>query len=67
MASDLWLPYNGNYVKKVYDIKLKDGSVIEGCWPNAGSFMKLNSSKQYAGDKVEFVRASKKNYEEGLK
>lgn len=33
-----WKPYTGEYEKRWYDIKLKSGSVILSCWPNAGTF-----------------------------
>jgi hypothetical protein len=36
--SDEWQPYLGNYDKFEYDIKLKDGTVVENCYPNAGKF-----------------------------
>lgn len=34
-----WIDYkHGDYEKKFYDIKLHDGSIFLGCWPNAGMF-----------------------------
>jgi len=33
-----WQPYTGKREKRFHDIKLHDGSVHRGCWPNADSF-----------------------------
>lgn len=42
-----WTDYDvGDYEKKHYDIKLHNGVVFLGCWPNAGMF--------HAGDYGEF-------------
>lgn len=35
---ETWMPFNGRYEKKLYDVMLHDGTIIRGCWPNAGSF-----------------------------
>lgn len=31
-----WQPYNGEYQKKMQDIKLHNGDIVTMCWPNAG-------------------------------
>lgn len=33
-----WKPYTGDYDKRWYDIRLKDGREFMDCWPNAGTF-----------------------------
>ena len=40
--SDEWQPYIGDYDKYEYDVKLKDGRVIENCYPNAGKFNSIS-------------------------
>lgn len=39
---DEWLPYT-DYEKQECDVKLKDGTIIYHCWPNAGKFNPLCS------------------------
>ncbi len=34
----MWIEYTGEYEKQFYNIKLKDGKIINNCWPNAGTF-----------------------------
>jgi hypothetical protein len=51
MADEGWVPFDGNYIKKFYDIRLKDGRVWRRCWPNAGKFNHPDGSKV----KVEYV------------
>jgi hypothetical protein len=47
MRSDIvyneWIPYI-DYEKAECDVKLKDGTIIYHCWPNAGKFNPLYSS-----------------------
>jgi hypothetical protein len=33
-----WVHFQGEYVKKFYDIKTIDGTEHKYCWPNAGVF-----------------------------
>lgn len=40
-----WQEYNGNYEKRVQDIRLKDGREIIKCWPNAGEWCCLKNDK----------------------
>lgn len=45
-----WQPYNGEYEKKMQDVKLKNGDIVFYCWPNAGQwgiFNKKNNPKYY--------------------
>lgn len=64
--SQEWQPFSGDYEKKVQDIKLKDGSVIEMCYPNSGVFMCLsnNSQKDIPVKDVAFVRLAHKDSEQ---
>ena len=41
-----WAEFDGDYEKLMQDIKLKDGTVIIGCWPNAGRFMCITNKNQ---------------------
>jgi hypothetical protein len=40
---DEWIPYI-DYEKAECDVKLKDGTIVYHCWPNAGKFNPLCSS-----------------------
>jgi hypothetical protein len=40
-----WLDFTGHYDKHECDVMLKDGTVIEYCWPNNGFFTKVKDSK----------------------
>lgn len=50
--------YKGEYDKMVYDIKLKNGTIIKSCWPNAGNFIGLGDSKNYKGSEVAQFKIS---------
>jgi hypothetical protein len=39
---DEWIPYT-DYEKQECDVKLKDGTIVYHCWPNAGKFNPLCS------------------------
>jgi hypothetical protein len=39
---DEWIPYT-DYEKGECDVKLKDGTIVYHCWPNAGKFNPLCS------------------------
>ena len=41
-----WSEYNHDYEKKVQDIRLKDGTEIFKCYPNAGKWCCLSNNKQ---------------------
>jgi hypothetical protein len=55
-----WKPYNCNYEKKWYDIKLHDGTIINTCYPNSGWF-----HNEYLGmfreERVKMFRLSKEH------
>lgn len=65
LTSD-WVKFDGEYIKKMHDVKLFDGTVIEKCWPNAGVFMVCdkNDAPEIQLKDVEFVRKSKQFYSE---
>jgi len=48
--SDEWQPYISDYDKYEYDVKLKDGTIVENCYPNAGKFNSISE----AHDKMSF-------------
>ncbi len=40
--SDNWQPYINDYDKFEYDVKLKDGTIVENCYPNGGKFNSIS-------------------------
>lgn len=40
--SDEWQPYINDYDKFEYDVKLKDGTIVENCYPNGGKFNSIS-------------------------
>lgn len=44
--SDDWQPYIGDYDKFEYDIRLKDGTVVENCYPNARKFNSISDEHE---------------------
>ncbi|HNG68562.1 MAG TPA: SEC-C metal-binding domain-containing protein [Saprospiraceae bacterium] len=61
--SDNWQPYIGDYDKFEYDIKLKDGTIVENCYPNAGKFNSISEQhdqQQFEEDQVLEIRFSNK-------
>lgn len=55
-----WQPYDGDYCKAVQDIRLQDGTEIEGCYPNAGVWLPIgeNSTRSIKNADVTHVRKS---------
>lgn len=51
-----WQPYKMDYDKFEYDIKLKDGRIIEGCYPNAGKFAPLDEETDYPENEIAEIR-----------
>ncbi len=43
---DLWLTFDGHYEKHEADIQLKDGTIVNCVWPNAGVFNELHGEKR---------------------
>ncbi len=56
--SDEWQPYTGDYDKFEYDVKLKDGTIITNCYPNAGNFQSLYTYETSSEANVELIRFS---------
>lgn len=40
--SENWQPYINDYDKFEYDVKLKDGTIVENCYPNGGKFNSIS-------------------------
>jgi hypothetical protein len=40
---NIWLDFDGHYEKHECDLMLKDGTLVECCWPNGGEFHKLGT------------------------
>jgi len=59
--SDEWQPYLKDYDKFEYDIRLKDGTIIENCYPNGGKFNSisdLHDGKSFDENDVSEIRFS---------
>lgn len=59
--SDEWQSYKGDYDKYEYDIKLKDGTIIENCYPNGGNFNSISDehdTQSFPEMDVEEIRFS---------
>jgi len=48
--------YKNDYLKECYDIKLKDGTIIYNCYPNAGKFMSFNNQGTHDGKDISLFR-----------
>lgn len=55
-----WIPYT-DYEKSECDVKLKDGTVVYHCWPNAGKFNPLCSDMDYVPEE-EVVEIMYRHY-----
>lgn len=54
---------NGDYKKSIQDIRLKDGTEIEECYPNAGFFHVLSTKRApIPASEVTHVKANKKEW-----
>lgn len=40
-----WQDYDGDYQKSLQDVILKDGTIVENVWPNAGFWMQCDNAK----------------------
>jgi hypothetical protein len=61
--SDNWQPYINDYDKFEYDIKLKNGVIIENCYPNAGKFNSISdehNGQKFNSDLVSEIRFSQR-------
>lgn len=43
--SDNWQPYIGDYDKFEYEVRHKDGTILDNCYPNAGMFQKFGTNE----------------------
>jgi hypothetical protein len=61
--SDEWQPYINDYDKFEYDVKLKDGTIVENCYPNGGNFNSvsdLHNDQSFDESEVSEIRFSQK-------
>jgi hypothetical protein len=61
--SDNWQPYIGDYDKFEYDVKLKDGTMVENCYPNGGKFNSISdehNQQDFDENEVAEIRFSQK-------
>lgn len=60
---DEWTEFDGDYKKSIQDIRLKDGTEIEECYPNAGMFMVLSiKHNPIPVSEVTHVKANKRKW-----
>jgi len=52
-----WQRYNGDYQKKIQDIKLKNGTIIMACYPNAGYWNCLDSNDPNYDERIHHMSA----------
>jgi len=61
--SDNWQPYINDYDKFEYDIRLKDGTIVENCYPNGGKFNSisdLHNGQLFDESEVSEIRFSER-------
>lgn len=62
-----WQPYDGDYEKSFQDIKLKDGTEVLYCYPNAGFYNELyGAHRRISEEEVTHVRLTSKKFQEEL-
>lgn len=54
--SKYWQPYTWDYDKFEYDIKTKNGKVVENCYPNAGVFQSMSTTERVLEEDVAEIR-----------
>lgn len=59
--TNVWQPFNGEYDKQVYAIKLFNGTVHDWAWPNAGVFNLERGGVVELKD-VEFVKKGRDDF-----
>lgn len=57
-----WQHYQGQYIKKFYDVITIDGKQYNKCWPNAGNFHCHSLGQQIPGSAVGQVRITKEQW-----
>lgn len=60
--SNEWQPYEGDYEKQEYDIRLLDGTVATNCYPHAGYFNSM--SGEYDGQCFDENQVAEIRYSE---
>lgn len=65
--SNEWQEWTGQYDKRMYDVMLPDGTIIEQCWPNAGEFHATDGidGKKYNVEGMS-IRVSKKQFDKDI-
>lgn len=53
-----WQPYRNDYDKYEYDIRLKNGRVVENLYPNAGHFCSLDDREDIPESEIAEIRFS---------
>lgn len=55
-----WKPFTKDfdYVKKFYDVKLSDGTIVEQCWPNSGFLNEMSGCRIFDHKDSVSVRLS---------
>jgi len=52
-----WQKYDGDYQKKIQDIKLKNGDIVPFCYPNAGKWNCMDEKSSYYGKDIHHLSA----------
>jgi hypothetical protein len=56
-----WHKFTGRYIKRVYEVRLKNGDIVQ-CWPNAGKMTALDGSgRQFTEEDNIEIRPQKGN------
>jgi len=60
-----WQEYDGDYEKRIQDIRTKDGNEYCKCWPNAGKWHVLSDEHglQILNEEVTHVKLNKEELE----
>lgn len=64
---NVWIDFDGQYEKHECDIMLKDGTIIEYCWPNGGSFNKIKRKNNEEKIKINADEVLKIRYSDYFK
>jgi hypothetical protein len=51
-----WQEYDHDYEKDFHDIRLKDGTELKECWPNAGIWYQALTGREVSDEEVTHVR-----------
>ncbi len=55
-----WTPFDGDYEKRIQDIKLKNGDIVYECYPNAGEWniLRKKGNEKYYGKEIPVTEAT---------